>query len=302
VKDEERKEIVIKPGRQTIDKDLVVPQGYKLVAAGGTEIDIKNSAKIISYAALIFSGDEDQPVIISSSDSTGQGIEVIGAPRSSWKYVIVKNLPKIRDTQWKRSGGITFYESPVECSNCSFYHCKAEDCINMIRSTFSFKECLFHHMHDDALDADFSEGTVSNCAFEHCNENALDIDMGTITLKSIYVDGAGNKALNIKAGTQCKGNDVRIKNASIAISGEDASFIDLKDVTIGDSEIGLVAYKNKPGAGHAEVRVSNLKLSNVKTNYLREKKSSIVANGAAVKDEVDDVEAIIKGDKKKKNK
>lgn len=300
ITDAASREIVIKPGKQTIDKDLIIPAGYKVLAAGGTELDLKNGAKIISYSPLIFSGSEDMPVIIESTDSTAQGIEVIGAGKSVWNYVMVKNLPKVRDPQWRRSGGITFYESAIECNYSSFYHCKAEDCINMIRSTFAFKECLFHKMHDDALDADFSEGTVTNCAFEHCSENALDMDMSNITVKSIYVDGAGNKAINIKAGTQLKGSGITIKNANMAISGEDASFIDVKDVTISDSEIGLVAYKNKPGAGHAEVTVTGLKLTNVKTNFLKEKKSSIVVNGTSVKDEVDDVEHIIKGDKKKK--
>ncbi|MCW3082855.1 MAG: hypothetical protein JWP12_221 [Bacteroidetes bacterium] len=298
--DETRHLIMIKPGKQVVDKDLVIPAGYKLVANAGVDIDLKNNAKLVSYSALIFTGTEDQPVIIESSDSTAEGIEIINAPKSVWNYVTVRNLPKIHDHLWNRTGGITFYESPFECNYSSFYHCKAEDCINLIRSTFSFKECLFHKMHDDALDADYSEGTVTNCVFEKCAENALDIMLGKITVTGIYVDGAGNKALNIKAGTQLKGSGVKIKNARIAISGEDESTIDLKDVQISDSEIGLVAYKNKPGAGHARVTVTGLKLTNVKKNYLREKKSTIVANGISITEDVDDVEAIIKGDKKKR--
>ncbi len=298
--DEIKKTIYIKPGAQTISSDLIVPKGYRFLANLGVSLDIKNGAKIISYSPLIFEGTEEKPLVIESSDSTSQGIEVVcSTNRSTFKYVVFKNLPKINDTQWNRTGALTFYESAVEFTNCSFYNCKAEDVVNLIRSKFLFKECFFENTHDDALDADFSEGNVSNCAFENCSENALDLDMCKITVKSIAINGAGNKALNIKAGTQLKGSDVKIKNANIAVSAEDLSEINLNNVDISDSKIGIVAYKNKPGAGHPKVVITGLVMKHVDKNYLREKKSTIVVNGNDVKEDVDNVEAIIKDDKKK---
>jgi len=154
-------------------------------------------------------------------------------------------------------------------------------------------------MHDDALDADFSEGTVTNSVFEKCNENALDISMSKVKVKSVYIDGSNNKALNIKAGAQIIGEDVKIKNANIAISAEDASNIDLENVTITYSQYGVVAYKNKPGGGHPTIKIKKLALSDVKQKYLKEKKSTIIVEGKEIEDEVSDVENIIKGDKKK---
>ena len=299
VTNELTKSIYIKLGKQIISKDLIIPAGYTLIANFGVSIDIKNNAKIISYSPIIFVGTEDEPIIIESSDSSSQGIELISTINSKFNYVTFKNLPKVHDEQWTRSGAITFYESTVEFSNCSFYNSKAEDAINLIRSKFVFTECLFHKMHDDALDIDFSEGTVSNCVFENCNENALDITMGKVKIKSVYINGAGNKALNIKAGTELIGNDVRIKNANIAVSAEDLSSIDLQKITISDSEIGLVAYKNKPGAGHPTIKLTGLTLTHVKKNYLKEKKSTILANGIDIRDGIGDVETIIKDDKKK---
>lgn len=293
------KSIYIKPGKQIITKDLIVPAGYRLVANSAVSLDLKNNAKIISYSSIVFEGTEDEPMLIESSDSTAQGIELISAAASTFKYVTFKNLPKVHDESWARSGAITFYESTVEFTNCSFYNSKAEDAVNLIRSKFKFTECLFHKMHDDALDIDFSEGIVNNCVFENCNENALDITMGKVKVKSLYINDAGNKALNIKAGTNFSGSDIRIKNANIAVSAEDMSTIELQNVTISDSEIGIVAYKNKPDAGHPTVNITGLVLTHVKKNYLKEKKSTIVANGINIGDGVDNAETIIKGDKKK---
>jgi len=297
--DEVSKSVFIKKGKQVITSDLIIPLGYKVFANSDVSLDFKNKAKIISYSSIVFLGSEESQIIVESSDSSSQGIEFIGAPKSKFNYVTFKNLPKVNDEQWARSGALTFYESPVEFNNCSFYNCKAEDAVNIIRSNFTFNSCLFHKMHDDALDADFSEGTVTNSVFEKCNENALDISMSKVKVKSVYIDGSNNKALNIKAGAQIIGEDVKIKNANIAISAEDASNIDLENVTITYSQYGVVAYKNKPGGGHPTIKIKKLALSDVKQKYLKEKKSTIIVEGKEIEDEVSDVENIIKGDKKK---
>lgn len=291
--------IVMKPGKNVIDKDLVIPAGYRLMAGPGAQIDIKNNAKIISYSPLVLIGSEDDNIIVSSSDSSSQGIEIINALPSVFENVMFKGLPKVKDQQWARTGSITCYESAVTFKGCSFYNCKAEDAINLIRSAFTFKECLFHNMHDDAVDIDFSEGTIEHCAFENCNENALDLTMGKVKLTAVYINVSGNKGINVKAGSQLRGSDVRIKNSRIALSAEDLSGVDLQKVEISDSETGIVAYKNKPGGGHPVVKISGLVLKNVKTNYLKEKKSVINANGVEVNESVENVEALIKSEKKK---
>jgi hypothetical protein len=298
--DEINKLIIIKPGKQIITENLIIPIGYRLIANRGVSLDLKNKSKIISYSPILFTGSEDENILIESSDSTGQGIEFVETKKSKFNYVTFKNLPKVHDEQWTRSGAITFYESPVEFNYCSFYNSSAEDAINLIRSSFSFKECLFHKINDDALDIDFSDGTISNCVFENCKENAIDITMGKVKIRSMYVNKSGNKAINVKAGSQLSGGDIKIKNSYIAISAEDLSDINLQNITISDSEIGLVSYQNKPDAGYPTLEVSGLILNNVKMNYLKEKKSTIIANGKNILDDVDHVETTIKSEKKNK--
>lgn len=297
--DDATRSIYIKRGKQILDRDLIIPEGYRLMANLDVSIDIKNHAKIISYSAFGFTGTEDEPIIIESSDSTSEGIEIIGAPKSIFNFVTFKNLPKVHDSQWARTGALTFYESQVEFKNCSFYNCKAKDGINLIRSGFSFKECLFNNMSDNALDADFSDGTITNCVFENCKENALDITMSKLKVSDIYVNGVGNKAFNIKGGSQFNGNDIRIKNARIGFSAEGHSTLDLKKIAISDSEIGIVAYQNEPAAGYPVVTITELVFNNTQKEILKEKKSNVTVNGIVIKNEVDNVEILIKGDKKK---
>ena len=291
--------ITIEPGKHVIDKDIIIPEGFVLNASNNTILDIRKNAKILSYSSIIFEGTEDEHLLIESSDSTSEGIEVINAPKSIMKYVTFKNLQKTHDKQWARSGSICFYESPIEFSYCSFYDSKAVDAIDLIRSKFSFKECLFHKMDNNALNIDFSEGTINNCVFENCKKNALSITMGNVKVKSLYFNDVGKKGLSIKGGSDFSGNDIRIKNATIGLSAEDLSNINLQNITISDSEIGVAAYANKSDDGSPIVKLTGLTLTRVEKNYLKERKSTIMTNGIEIIDNTDDVEAIIKGDKKK---
>jgi hypothetical protein len=298
--DEGKKTITVLLGTQLIDKDLIIPAGYTVIAKSPCTIDIRKNAKILSYSNFVFNGIEDESIVISSSDSSSQGIVFIGCPKSVFKNVVFRNFANVKDAQWKRSGAITFYESAVDFKNCSFYNFKSEDAVNVIRSEFVLEGCLFQNMKDDAFDADFSNGKIERCAFENCKENAIDVTKSELYLNLVFIKGSNNKGLNCKDGSQVNGMDIKITDTYIAISAEDFSRIDLKKVTVSNSEIGIVAYKNKPSAGYATVVINEIAFTNVKTNYLKEKKSSMNINNKDIAEDVDDVELIIKKNGKKK--
>jgi hypothetical protein len=298
--DEVKKTITISPGTQQIDKDLILPAGYTVLAKSPCAIDLRKNAKIVSYSNFVFNGLEDESIVISSSDSSSQGIVFIGCLKSVFKNVVFRNFAKVKDAQWKRSGAITFYESAVDFKNCSFYNFKSEDAVNVIRSPFSMEGCLFQNMKDDAFDADFSNGKIEKCAFENCKENAIDITKTQVQLNTIFIKGTNNKGLNCKDGSLVNGTDIKITDAYIAISAEDFSKIDLKRVSVSNSEIGIVAYKNKPSAGYATVVMNDVTFTNVKNNFLKEKKSTMSINNKDITEDIEDVELIIKKNGKKK--
>ncbi len=297
--DENEKIILILPGNQIMDKDLIIPEGYRLVGNSSSSIDMTKGAKIISYSALSISGSDEKPFIFKSSDSTAGGIVIIQSEKSVLKYVNFLNIPKVIDNQWARSGGLTFYESSVDFENCCFYNCKSEDAVNIIRSDFSFMNCLFQNMQDDALDIDFSKGEISKCVFENCSENAVDINMGKVSFKSIFIKNSGNKGINIKGGSQVNGNDIRIKNSNMAVSAEDNSEVFIQKLEMNDCKIGLVGYNNKSGAGYPTIKVNAATFVNVKQKYLKEKKTVLVIDGIKEEEEVKNLETILKSEKKK---
>jgi hypothetical protein len=292
--------VIFKPGKNIINKDLMIPKGYKVIAGSGVELDMKNKAKLVSYSPVSFIGSEERDILITSSDSSSQGIELIQALPSTFQNVMFTNMAAVKDPQWTRTGAITCYESSVSFKRCSFYNFKSEDAVNVLRSEFVFSECLFRNMKNDGLDIDFSKGSLDHCAFELNNENALDITMGNVKFNSVYIYDSGNKALNLKVGSQFNGSDLRIKKAHIGICAEDESSADLKKITISDSEFGIVAFKNSKNAGHPILTFNSLQLENIKTKYLKEKKASLIINGSEVNESNENVETIIKSDKKAK--
>jgi len=298
--DELKKIITVSAGANLIEKDLIIPAGYTVLAKSPCTIDIRKNAKIISYSNFIFNGLDDESIVVTSSDSSSQGMMFIGCPKSVLKNVVFKYFANVKDPQWKRSGAITFYESAVDFKNCSFNNFKSEDAVNVIRSEFALEGCLFQNMKDDAFDADFSNGKIEKCAFENCKENAIDITKSELKLNSIFIKGSKNKGLNTKDGSQVTGADIKIVDTYIAISAEDFSQININKITVSNSEIGVVAYKNKPSAGYAAIFVNDITFANVKTNYLQEKKSTITINNKKLDEDIDDVELIIKKNGKKK--
>ena len=70
---EANKKIVFKSGNWSIEKDLIIPKGYKVFAYEGLELNLFNSAKILSFSPIQFVGVKDNPIVISSDNYSGQG-------------------------------------------------------------------------------------------------------------------------------------------------------------------------------------------------------------------------------------
>jgi hypothetical protein len=115
--DSKAKTITIKPGYWKITENVIIPSGFTFICNRGVQLDLTNSAKIVSYSPCYFVGTEANPIIIQSGDSTGQGFIVLKAgEESKLEHVIFDNLGALKQGGWELTGAVTFYESPVEIS------------------------------------------------------------------------------------------------------------------------------------------------------------------------------------------
>ena len=60
-----------------IKSPIIIPKGYRLIIKKGQNIDLVNEAFILSYSPVDISGTEEDPVVIKSSDNSGQGMAIV---------------------------------------------------------------------------------------------------------------------------------------------------------------------------------------------------------------------------------
>lgn len=275
--DSSRDEIRVERGSWVLNQNLIIPEGYTFIVNAGTNLDLTNSAKILSYSPITFVGLEDSPITISSSDSTGQGIVVLSSGgKSILENVIFTNLSAPSQNGWELTGAITFYESPVYISKCRFLENRAEDALNLIRSEFNIEDSLFKNSLSDALDADFSNGYISRTSFIDSGNDAIDFSWSVVEISKCYIDGAGDKGLSVGESSKVSVNQIEIKNTKIAAASKDMSELTIVKINIYDSEIGLAAYQKKPEFGPAHISATNVNSMNVPVLHLIEEKSVLM--------------------------
>lgn len=282
--------IVLAPGEWRVDRTLILPPGYTVIGGPGTRLDLVDGASVISRSPLELRGTDEEPFWIGSSDASGKGLVVLrAAGRSRLEGVRFESLANPDHEAWTLTGAVTFYESAVTFSRCVLADSRAEDALNLIRTTFSIEDTVFERAGFDSLDVDFGDGRIHETAFLASGNDGLDVSGSVVTLEGVTFDGAGDKALSVGERSQVSGRDVEVRNAEVAVASKDLSTVDLTAVSIDHSRVGFTAYRKKPEFGSARITASGVVLGEVGIPYMIERGSTMVADGEAVEAAFDGV-------------
>jgi hypothetical protein len=278
------KKMVIKSGKWKIDRTIVFPEDVTIYGFPGTTLDLVKGAKIISYSPLFFIGTEEKPIVIVSSDKTGEGLAVIKAKnRSILKHVVFDHLAAPSDHDWALTGAVTFYESPVEIDETHFLNNRSgDDYLNIIRSDFSIVRSLFKHVIADAFDGDFVKGTISDTHFIEVKNDGVDVSGSHVTLSRLVMQTIGDKAVSAGEMSDVRLNDSLIRAAEYGPTSKDLSRISISNVTISDSGIGLIAFQKKPEFGAATIDAKDIHFENVRRDFLIEQGSTVLRDGKSL--------------------
>jgi len=276
-------QIHVEKGNWTLSQNLIIPEGYALICNAGTNLDLRNSAIILSYSPIIFIGSEDYPITISSSDSTGQGIVVLNSNRKSLlENVIFRNLSAASQGSWQLTGAITFFKSPVSISKCRFLENKSEDGLNIIGSEFRIQNSLFKNNLSDGFDSDFSEGSISGTSFHNCGNDAIDCSGGNVDIFDCYINGMGDKGLSGGENSQLTVNQIEIKNSKIAIASKDGAKVNIKGINMYNCKVGFAVYQKKSEFGPSAMMASSVGMVDVVTPYLIEEGSTLLVDNQKI--------------------
>ncbi len=289
--------ITIPAGKWTISKELVIPKHKRFQINAGANIDLINSARIISNSTLFCMGEEDNPITITSSDTTSRGIMVVKADeRSSLSYTNFSLLSNPTENGWSLPGAVTFFESSVDISYCSFVDNKiGDDFLNIVRSDFDMDNALFKNINSDAFDCDFCTGTISNSVFINIGNDGIDISGTKIKIQQVSMDKVGDKGLSAGEDSEMEVNLVDISNAEIGITSKDQSTVTFSDVTLKNCRIGVTLFQKKSEFGPAFVTGHEIKVENSEIPYLIEQNCSLTLDGELIPANKDNVKKILYG-------
>ncbi|MEP0263145.1 hypothetical protein [Dokdonia sp.] len=275
--------LVFKEGTHLLTKDLIIPSGYTIQISPGCTLDFRNNASLISYATFISNGTKEKPITFSSSDGTGGGIFISNATElSQVSYSHFDNLSNPHSPIWSVSGAVNFHESDVTISNTSFTNNRCEDGLNIIRSSFTMVDTKFEGTQSDAFDGDFVTGTLERCTFINSGNDGIDVSGSNLVLKDIIIKNPSDKAISAGENSTITGEGIKVSGGEIGVVSKDLSKINLTNLSIIDTRLGISAFQKKSEYGVASIQISKLTLQNNELDYLIENKSSLIIDNVAV--------------------
>ncbi|MCF6331692.1 MAG: CotH kinase family protein [Draconibacterium sp.] len=279
----EGKSIVFE-GNYQFKTDVVIPGSFVVIAKPGTQIDLIEGASFISFAPIQFLGTEENPIVITSSDKSANGFNILQPQgKSELKYVIFSGLGSLRKAGWETPAAVAFYEADIVFENCTFSsNINCDDALNTVRSKFLVANCKFENTFADAFDSDFSTGKVVNCTFKNIGNDAIDFSGSSVTISGCKMSEISDKAISGGENSTLIVSNCEIDKANIGVAAKDLSNIILDKITMNNTVYGLVAFVKKPEYGPATLIVDNLKMKNNVIFYQIELGSTLTLDGKII--------------------
>jgi hypothetical protein len=269
--------------KTTIDYPLIIPSGFVFEAKPNTQIDIVKGGKIISHSPLSFLGKNKEDIKVFSSDKKGQGIIVFSEGiNSELKFVKFLDLTNPKHGNWNVTGAVTFYESPVKMTNVIIENNRCEDALNIVRTTFEMRYCRISNTQSDAFDGDFVTGNIVDCSFDNLGNDAIDVSGSDLKIIRVKITNAGDKGLSAGENSRMTVRGVEISNSEIAVAGKDLSTVTIDKMKVENTKLGFTAFQKKPEYGPSNIKVNDLVMNLVETNYLIETTSSLMVDGKKI--------------------
>jgi len=280
-------------GNISFNNHVYTPIGYTVIIEAGTNIDITNNSAFIINSNIIAKGTLNNPIKIYSSDKTANGFTILQAEKKSiLEYTYFDNLNTLDYNYWTLTGAVTFYEADVEFYNCQFTNNHCEDMLNTIRCDFYLENCLIENTYGDSHDSDFCTGTLKKCTFKNNGNDAIDFSTSIATIEGCNIIGAEDKGISVGENTQATIKDVNISAVNIGIASKDLSHADVVNCDINEAKYGFLLLQKKPEFGPATITAEDCTLTNVWTESLIERYSTLILNGKTYKGKKEKLKAL----------
>ena len=294
--DEDKKIINFKTGNWVVEKDIVLPSGYKVNFPEGSSYDFINSSMILSFSPVFMNGKKENRINFFSSDKTAQGITILSAGKESiLNHVSFESFGRPIKGDWFLSGALNFYQSPIIMKHVQLKNnVNGDDFVNIVRSTFELSNLTIENAYADALDIDFSNGQISDSKFISCGVmdkggDCIDFSVSKVELNNIYIDSSSDKGISVGEASNISGQNISISKANIGIANKDKSSLKISKLSIDSSDVGVAVFTKKNQYGKAYASLKDIKLKNIKYPYLVDKNSILLIDDETIETTSEDL-------------
>ncbi|HJP04253.1 MAG: hypothetical protein CL799_13520 [Chromatiales bacterium] len=277
----------IEGGTWQVRESLIVPKGYSLQIGPGVTLQFAADALLLSNGPVRLAGKAFAPIVLEPADGKGwPGLVVMEAgARSVLEHVVVKGTTSVVTDAWTLTGGVNFYASDVQLSNCELRGSQGEDALNIINSHFELLNTVIDGTASDAFDADFAEGSVKGGGFLNIGTagggDAIDVSGSRVTVIGTHFENVSDKALSVGERSELDARNVTISSIGTGAASKDGSKLLLSDAKISNASFaGLTAYIKKPEYGAAEIVAQNVSIDSAETPVLVQTGSRVQLDGA----------------------
>lgn len=276
-------EIQLKAGVHSYESLFVFPEGVALEIPAGTTIKFEKGGGMLIQGAVKLKGTEAEPITITGQSKDNQGFTVLQANTDSKvEHVVFENLNTLRKKGWTLTGAVNFYEANVSVDHCQFNANNCEDALNIIRSEFNVSNCSFRNVFGDAFDSDFCRGVLTKTTFNDIANDGIDFSGSLVDVSDCEFNGIGDKAVSGGEQSTLTVTGMTVNKAEIGIASKDLSLVEVSNSALKDCNFGYVAYTKKPEYGGADLKIENVSISDLNTEFDIERKSTLTLNGKVI--------------------
>ena len=241
--------LFLKSDEVIIDKDVYIPEGFKVVIKPGQKILITNKAFIISNSPWQIGGENKVVIISGELENLGGGIligdtkEISSIKNTEFSYLSGFDLEK--NSEYIILGSINFHQTEVEMKNVRFKNIFSEDAINIFRSKFEIIEAKYNNISSDAIDIDFSAGKIMKSDFKNINNDAIDFSGSKVTINNANFNNINDKIISAGEESEINIDKVTGINSYAGIISKDGSEVYSQNIKFDGVKIPFAAYQKK---------------------------------------------------------
>ncbi len=277
---EKNKKLYLLKDNISIEENVYIPAGFRVIIKPGQKILLTNNAFILSNSPWTIGGAQKKTVISGEIDNFGGGI-IIGDNNEISKILNTKisyltGYNTDLNSEFLIMGSINFHQTNVRIEGVDFENIYSEDAINIVRSSFEIKDSNYKNISSDAIDIDFSEGKIENVVFKNINNDALDFSGSNVEIHNSNFENVKDKLISGGEESIINISKIIAIDSKSGIISKDGSKVYSRNIFFDNVKVPFASYQKKSQYNYGFLEVNDYQAKNFLVKFAKDNKSELI--------------------------